>query len=528
MLFFRNIPITSLLITSLLLIILLCGISAAESGLQPGQWSVEKANQWYAAQPWIVGCNFLPSTAINAVEMWQSESFDPKTIDKELALAHQWGFNSVRVFLNYVVWEAEPETLKKNFAAFLDLAEKHGLSVMPVLFDDCNFSGNVAKVGKQRDPIPGVHNSGWVASPPVAMVEDKSTWSKLKAYTQDMVKTFGNDKRIVMWDLYNEPGNFAAKIDHEDHVTLIKSTFAWAREMKPAQPLTTGIWADFHDEICQMLLDISDIVSFHGYGGKADMEARIKRCAESGRPVVCTEWLCRRTGNIPRNILPLFKQYKVAAYNWGLVEGRTQTYFPWGSKAGAPKPEIWQHDLVQADGTPYKPIEYHFFRHIILGEGDLTVNVLIPTSETKPLTWKYTENEPAQDWFETGFSDADWDTGDAPFGKEEPAHGRHPATTWTSNNLWLRRTFELTEEQIKKPGDVFLRTHFDEDAVVYINGKLAGKLSGYNAAYDDVEIMPEAVKTLQPGKNVIAVSVQNKGGGQYFDAGIVKIGTMTE
>ena len=144
-------------------------VATAEPTLQPGQWSVAKANEWYAAQSWIVGCNFLPSTAVNDVEMWQSQTFDPATIDKELAMARQWGLNSVRVFLNYVVWEAGPEVFKKNFATFLDLCEKHKITVMPILFDDCNFSGNIARVGKQQDPVPGVHNSGWVSSPPSFM-----------------------------------------------------------------------------------------------------------------------------------------------------------------------------------------------------------------------------------------------------------------------------------------------------------------------------------------------------------------------
>ncbi|MDR2643711.1 MAG: hypothetical protein LBC74_13060, partial [Planctomycetaceae bacterium] len=123
--------------------------------LADGQWSVEKANNWYSQQQWIVGCNFLPSTAINSIEMWQDETFDLPTIDKELGWAADWGMNSVRVFLNYVVWEAEPEKLKSNFKKFLDVAEKHRISVMPVFFDECNWSGGVARAGKQPEPVPG-------------------------------------------------------------------------------------------------------------------------------------------------------------------------------------------------------------------------------------------------------------------------------------------------------------------------------------------------------------------------------------
>ena len=502
-----------------------CGCQADSGSLLPGQWSVKKANIWYAKQSWVVGCNFLPSTAINDVEMWQSETFDAETIEKELAMAREWGMNSVRVFLNYVVWEAEAEALKKNFRVFLDIAEKYGLSVMPILFDDCNFSGNVATFGKQQEPVPCVHNSGWVSSPPRSMVTDPDAYPKLKAYVQDMVKTFRKDKRIIIWDLYNEPGQVGEK-----SFDLTEKTFEWAREVKPSQPLTTGLWANYHGEKSQLLLDISDIVSFHSYEDAAGVEAVIKRCAEAGRPILCTEWLLRQGDNTPQTILPIFKKHKVGAYNWGLVEGKTQTYMPWGSPRNAPKPRLWQHDLIRSDGAPYREAEYYFFRHIIFGEKEpeippIEIIILLPTSEDKQLPWKYTESEPTANWFETNFSDANWKTGNAPFGTIEPEIKRNPGTVWTSEKIWLRTTFELTDEQINlisKPGEIVLLTHYDENAEVYINGRLASKLMGYNAAYGEIDLMPETIETLKAGKNTLAVSVTNNSGGQYFDMGLIK------
>jgi hypothetical protein len=100
--------------------------------LIPGQWTREQAGEWHKKQPWLVGCNFLPSTAVNDVEMWQAETFDPKTIDRELGMAEELGLNSVRVFLNYVVWKADPDGFKKRFSQFLEIADKHGISVMPI------------------------------------------------------------------------------------------------------------------------------------------------------------------------------------------------------------------------------------------------------------------------------------------------------------------------------------------------------------------------------------------------------------
>ena len=141
--------------------------AAAAADINPaqGQWTAAKANEWYGRQPWLVGCNFLPSTAVNDVEMWQKDTFDPATIDRELGWAKQLGFNSIRVFLNFVVWQDDAAGLKQRFDQFLGIAQKHGLLVMPILFDDCNFADRQARSGKQPDPEPGVHNSQWVSSP---------------------------------------------------------------------------------------------------------------------------------------------------------------------------------------------------------------------------------------------------------------------------------------------------------------------------------------------------------------------------
>ena len=157
------------------------------------RWSANKVWQWYLQQPWLVGCNFLPSTAVNDVEMWQSTTFDPVTIDRELAWAHSLGFNTLRVFLNYVVWEDNPGAFKERFCQFLSTADKHELLVMPILFDDCAFSGKEPRVGLQPNPVPGVHNSGWVPSPPYAMHKDRASWPDLERYVKDVVGEFGQE-----------------------------------------------------------------------------------------------------------------------------------------------------------------------------------------------------------------------------------------------------------------------------------------------------------------------------------------------
>jgi hypothetical protein len=494
-----------------------------EQNLKEGQWNIDKINNWYAQQKWIVGCNFLPSTAVNDVEMWQDQSFDLKTIDKELELAKAWGINSVRVFLNYVVWEAEAEKFKSNFTKFLDAAEKHGISVMPILFDDCNFSGNVAKVGKQPEPVSGVHNSGWVSSPPASMVRDESQWQKLKAYEQDFIKTFANDKRIIIWDLYNEPGNSGSKLKSN----LLENIFAWAREIKPTQPLTIGAYHDFNGELSKLIRDYSDVVSFHIYENKSSVENKIQWAHASGRPAVCTEWLKRQDGNTPQNILPLFKSNLIGGYNWGLVAGRTQTYLHWGSRKGSPTPSIWQHDLIREDGTPYDIRELALFRNLSLNENiNQTLKQLgilkelIATSDSTPIKWLYTEKEPPTNWTTLDFNDSTWQTGIAPFGTEELSINRRPKTKWNSNSIWLRHSFELDESTIKSIKHLEILIHFDENATIYLNGTEIKNLSGYNAEYQSIRLDDNSIKLLQNGKNLLAIKCSQTTGGQFIDAGL--------
>ncbi|MCX6872814.1 MAG: DUF4380 domain-containing protein [Verrucomicrobia bacterium] len=499
-----------------LTVLLLVPLAKLYAAVEPERWTAVKANEWYEKQPWLVGCNFLPSTAVNDVEMWQQETFDPQTIDRELGWAQDLGFNTVRVFLNFVVWREDAAGLKKRFSEFLKMADRHGIAVMPILFDDCNFAGRVAAAGKQPDPVPGVHNSQWVSSPPLAMVPDRAAWPALEQYVKDMVGSFAHDRRIVIWDLYNEPTNGMG----DKSQPLMEATFSWAREMKPVQPLTTGAWADLNSPSSRRMMELSDVVSFHGYDGVAGIEQKLQLCTAQGRPVLCTEWLCRQAGNDFKSLLPLFRDRKIGCWNWGFVAGRTQTYFHWGSPVGTPEPALWQHDILRKDGTPYNAQEVRFIK---VTTGKLPASalpqrkMLVPTAEKSPVPWRYVTEKPAADWIKPDFSDAAWKQGAAPFGTQELPIARKPNTQWTSADIWLRREFDMPAGTST---DCALLLHYDEDAEIYINGVLAVKASGFNAAYEAIDITPEAQAALKPGKNVIAAHCRQTVGGQYLDLGI--------
>jgi len=488
--------------------------TAADINPAKGQWTAAMANEWYVRQPWLVGCNFLPSTAVNDVEMWQKDTFDPATIDRELGWAKQLGFNSIRVFLNFVVWQDDAAGLKRRFDQFLGIAQKHRLSVMPILFDDCNFADREARVGKQPAPEPGIHNSQWVSSPPLKMVTNTAARPILERYVKDMVRTFAKDQRVLLWDLYNEPSN--SKMGNAS-LPLVEATFAWARSCAPMQPMTMGVWSDGPPEISRRQLELSDIISFHGYGSIVSLKAGMPYMRSFGRPVLCTEWMARTFGSRFESHLPYFKSERIGCWNWGLVAGRIQTYFPWGSPKGATMPKLWFHDILHLDGTPFSAQEVRFIKAITGVLLPVTWRRVVPTSEVEKATWQYASEQPAEDWLKPGFDSASWKTGAAPFGVEERPINRKPGTVWASTNLWARREFTMPADQFVV---VALSMHYDEDVDVYINGVLATQAPGFSDSYEPFILRSEALAALKPGSNVLAVHCRQKGGGQYFDLGI--------
>ncbi|RKX43141.1 MAG: 1,4-beta-xylanase [Verrucomicrobia bacterium] len=326
------------------------------SAQMEGQWSIERINAWYADVGAIKGCNYLPATAVNDIDMWQESSFDPETIGKELKLAHKSGYNSVRVFLHQLVWREQKEAFKKNIDTFLKIAERNKIKVMFIIFDDCNAPDEKPFIGKQNAPKVGHHNSRWVACPGLDAVDDQSRFPEYESYLKDIISTYKDDKRVIAWDLYNEPGNTGVGTRSKG---LLLSAFKWAREVNPSQPLTVGAWelVPMEDELSQIMLTRSDFITFHSYNDVTDLNSRIAICKTFNRPIVNTEWLRRQAGNTFELVLPIFGKEKIGWYHWGLVQGETQTWLHWVSKKDEPKEEPWQHDMFTPDHKPYNPIE---------------------------------------------------------------------------------------------------------------------------------------------------------------------------
>jgi len=352
------------------------------------RWSENRAKEWWQARPWVCGFNFLPSTAVNFIEMWHPDTFDAPTIDRELGWAGEIGFNAVRVNLPFQGWLHDGDALKDRLDQFMEIAERHGIDTVPCLFDDCGFGGTEPVWGPQPDPVPGVHNSRAIASPGRAVVMAETRTDELQAYVRDMVRSFQSDPRVLFWDLYNEPGN---RMDFseasygsydkglENHaLTLMENCFAWARMEEPEAPLTVAAWTTplpdddahpYQTEIDRSALVHSDIITFHAYWNRKRVGQFIDYLEVLDRPILCTEWMARSVDSRISDQLSMFHDRGVGCFQWGLVKGRTQTWLPWPddlvrAHGGEPDRDIWFHDLLHEDGTPYDAAEVATIREL--------------------------------------------------------------------------------------------------------------------------------------------------------------------
>lgn len=350
------------------------------------QWTKDEAQAWYQSQGWLCGFNYLPSTAVNWTDIWQAETFDPHTIERELGWAAEAGYNSLRINLPFIVWEHDRDGLIARIEHFLSIADGLGFRTMLTLMDDCGFSGDEPYLGEQKAPVPGKHNSQAAASPGRDKVCNPDCWPDIENYVRDIIRHFRQDHRILLWDLYNEPGNrgiFATGTEeiHYDirleqyALELMQKAFSWARAEDPEQPLTVCAWRlpqeteneiFFQHPLDKLALELSDVISFHAYTNTARMLAIIHQLQQMGRPLFCTEWLARHVGSTVEEQLPLMYATQVAPYQWGLVKGKTQTWLPW-PVIMSDYPDysrLWFHDVFDENGIPFSRKEIELVKKL--------------------------------------------------------------------------------------------------------------------------------------------------------------------
>jgi hypothetical protein len=359
--------------------ILLTVVLVGQAYSSTKQWTPQQANDWYAKQPWLVGSNFVPNTAINELEMWQADTFDLPTIDREFTWAESLGMNTMRVFLHNLLWQGNGSDLLERMEKFLQVADKHHIRITFVLLDSV-WDPN-PKLGKQREPRPHVHNSGWVQAPGAEILKNPSGWDKqLKPYIVGVIGHFRDDKRVLMWDLMNEPDNENGSYKQQElpnkpkvALQLLQKEWEWARSANPSQPLTSGVWHgdDWSSDtklsdMARFQLQNSDVITYHSYDPPKEMQKRIDSLKRFQRPILCTEYMARPRGSTFEAILPLLKNEHVAAYNWGFVNGKSQTIYPWDSweKTYTAEPPVWFHDIFRQDGSPFSADEVALIRKL--------------------------------------------------------------------------------------------------------------------------------------------------------------------
>jgi hypothetical protein len=348
-----------------------------------GRWPAARAHAWHRRRGWRVGCNFIPSTAINQLEMWQGDTFDRPTIERELAWARGLGFTSVRVFLHDLAWKQDGKAFLDRVDELLDVAARNRIGTMLVIFDA--VWDPHPRPGPQRAPRPHTHNSGWLQSPGAEVLADPARQDELAGYVQALLRRFKDDRRVDAWDLFNEPDNTNSKTYGKVEIAdkraraleLLRKTFAWAREVDPSQPLTAGVWrGDWEEEkltdLDRFMLEQSDVISFHAYQKLDEVKRRTELLARHGRPLLCTEFMARANGSTFDPHLGYFKRQNVGAYCWGFVAGKSQTIYPWDSweKAYTAEPPLWFHDILRPDGTPFDENEIAYIRKVTGARAD--------------------------------------------------------------------------------------------------------------------------------------------------------------
>jgi hypothetical protein len=339
------------------------------------RWSEQKAQKWGERQKWIVGANFSPSNASNQLDMWQADTWSPELIDKELGWAEAIGMNTIRVYLHYFPYRDDKKGFFRRMDRFLELCAKHNIKPMFIFFDDV-WNPN-PHAGPQPEPKKHLHNANWMQSPGKDILWNSERHAELKPYVQDTLRRYKDDDRILLWDLYNEPQNtngssYNDKGKEKYSMMLLREVFAWAREIAPSQPITSGLWTgDWTDpenlsDFNRFMLENSDVITFHNYNDLDDFKRVSQALERYNRPMICTEYMARGNNSLFETHLPYMAQKNIGAINWGFVEGRTQTIYPWDSwdRTYTAEPELWFHDIFRKNGTPYRQEEVDLIKKL--------------------------------------------------------------------------------------------------------------------------------------------------------------------
>lgn len=329
---------------------------------------------WYEKLGWLRGCNFIGSDCANRLDIFQSYKAKEKlaTAERELALCQKIGFNTVRIWANFDVYYAKPDSYMEIFERYISLCAKYGQKVMVVLTHEEDLPRGEKfipkQMGEQKYAL-GYHQGRFplTEEQKAIPVRHYYEYPELKEtfleFIRKTVRKYKNDERIFCWNIYNEPN---INIGDKRAIDILKTLFEVVRAEEPIQPLTADIWQGINDgeivsEAGKVALELSDVISIHCYSRYEKLVELIRFFQKQNRPIFLTEWLNRIMHNNVAEIYPLLYITNVSNYCWGFVLGKTQTNEPWNIMWDWEDPTLdftkWMHDLFRPNLRPYDPKE---------------------------------------------------------------------------------------------------------------------------------------------------------------------------
>ncbi|HEY0188671.1 MAG TPA: hypothetical protein VGC67_14365 [Cellulomonas sp.] len=359
------------------------------------RWTETEINRWYDDQEWITGCNFTPSGAMHG-GLWLLQEHDhPAAFTdaaKEIALAASIGLNSIRFYVPFEVWRDQRDAFHRHLGQLLDLLGSYGMTMMPVIFNDCSVPRDrfaEVPLGPQPEPVPGyfggsdvspfdddVQEGGAVG---YVLTDEPELEPLFEEYVRDLATRYGADPRVLVWNVWNEIGNSSRG---ERSLPMMEKAFGWFRRHEVMQPLTAEVWgggASYPLEwvnnpvtfpaVEERAAELSDIISFHYYGDYVHAKQLIATLRRYRRPLLNTEWLHRPYGSLIETHLPLWKREDIGSYFFGFVNGKAQLDHVWEFIKDLPgiDTRLWMHDVFRPDFTPYDPDEIAVLRACNLG-----------------------------------------------------------------------------------------------------------------------------------------------------------------
>jgi hypothetical protein len=263
---------------------------------------------------WMHGVNYTPSYAATDVETWLE--YDPEVIDRELGYAERIGVNCLRVFLQSLVYEHAPDEFLQRFDHFVTTADRHGLKVMPILFDSC-FGVSPSLESQHM----------WVANPgPDRM--SREHFEALDAYARAVVTPYVGDERIALWDVMNEPTATVLSLTEEGKAQIwafVAHYCELVQKIDPSHAVTVGVAG--HDN--SNVADLVDVLSCHSYASTREkfreaLSTTQSQARAAGKPWIVSECCAPGWGNPYEMVLPELREFKAGHTCWELMIGKNQ------------------------------------------------------------------------------------------------------------------------------------------------------------------------------------------------------------